>query len=158
MHGGAYRHSMFTIPGEVVHSHSQRLFQYLRAEFWDRPEWRSFKQEVEILARSFQKYCDYLNSKKQRTFADHYSPELIRSIKNSLTVQFVQQRHTVASLLQSLCASIADAGLDSLVFLQDAGVLPDDHRRRHNYMESVKGGLDVQIILVTYPVKTGGSK
>ena len=141
---------MSTIPGEVVHSHSQRLFQNLQAGFWDRPEWRSFKQKVEILARSFQKYCDYLNAKKQRTFANHHSPQQICSIENSLTVQFVQQRHTVASLLQPLCTSIADAGLDSPVFLQDAGVLPDDRRRRYDYMESVKGGLDVPIILVTY--------
>ena len=59
------------------------------------------------------------------------------------------KKEIVASLLQPLCASIADAGLDSLVFLQDAGVLPDDRRRRYDYMESVKGGVDIAIILVT---------
>ena len=138
-----------------MHSHSQRLFQNLQSGFWDRPEWRSFKREVEILARSFQKYYDYLNAKKQRTFANHHSQEQIRSVENSLTVQFIQQRHTVASPLQPLCSSIADAGLDSPVFLQDAGVLPVDRRRRYDYMENVKGGLDVPIILLTY--SAGGS-
>ena len=139
----------------MVHSQSQRLFANLQAGFWDRPEWRSFKQEVEILARSLQKYCDYLNAKKQRTFANHHSQEQIRSIENSLTVQFVNQRHTVASSLQPLCTSVADAGLDSPLFLQDAGVLPHDRRRRYDFMESVKGGLDVPIILLTY--SAGGS-
>ena len=138
-----------------MHSHLQRLFQNLQGGFWDRPEWQSFKQEVEILARSFQKYCDYLNGKKQRTFANHHSQQQICSIENSLTVQFVPQRHTVASSLEPLCERIADAGLDSSVFLQDAGMLPGDHQRRYDYMERVKCGLDVPVILVTY--SAGGS-
>ena len=79
-----------------------------------------------------------MNAKKRRTFANHDSQEQIHSIENSLSVQFVQMRHTVASSLQPLCTSIAAAGFDSPVFLKDAGVLPHDCQRRYNYMESVK--------------------
>ena len=67
----------------------------------------------------------------------------IHNSKFAFTVQFVQQRHTVASSLEPLCTAITNTGLD-------ADVLSEDRRRRYDYMESVKRGLDVPIILVTY--------
>ena len=133
-----------------MRSNSQRLFQHLQAGFWGRPEWKAFKQEVEILARSLQKYSDILCVKKHRTFTNHHSQEQVRSIENSLSVQFLQQRHTVPSTLQSLCEEITYAGSDTPVLLQDTNMLPEDRKRRYEYMEALKNGLDVPIVLVTY--------
>ena len=143
-------HSCTCIPGDVVRSNSQRLFQHLQAGFWGRSEWQAFKHEVEILARSLQKYCDHLCAKKQRTFANHHSQEQVCSIENSLSVQFVQQQHTVSSTLQSLCEEIEWAGPDTPVSLQDMNMLPEYRKRRYEYIEAIKNGLNVPVILVTY--------
>ena len=148
-------YSVYGTAGGDLRSHSQRLFQNLQAGFWSRLEWQLFKREVEILARSLQKYCDILFAKKQRTFANHHSQQQVRSIENSLIVQFVQQQHTIPSSIQPLCKAIADAGVDTPVSFQGAGVLPEDHKRRYDYIESAKGGLDVPIVLVTY--SSGGN-
>lgn len=141
--------------GGDLSSHSQRLFQNLQAGFWSRPEWQSFKQEVKILVRSLQKYCDILIAKKQRTFANHHSQQQVRSIENSLTVQFVQQRHTIPSSIQPLRKAVADAGVDTPVSLQGAGVLIEDRKQTYDYIESAKRELDVPIVLVTY--SSGGN-
>ena len=138
-----------------MRSNSQRLFQNLQAEFWNRPEWQPFKQEVEILGRSLQKYCNTLNAKKPRTFAQHHSQQQVRSIENSLSVQFVQQQHTVPLSLHTLNRAVIDAGVGVPISLHDAGVLPQDRKPRYDYIESVKRGLGVPIILVTY--SSGGN-
>ena len=138
-----------------MRSKSQRVFQLLQAGFWNRHEWQPFKQEVEILARSLQKYCDILEVKKQRTFANHHSQQQVRSLENSLSVQLIQQRHTVPHSLAPLCKQIIDAGIDTPVSLQDADVLPQDRKRRYEYIESVKRGLQVPVIFLTH--SSGGN-
>lgn len=49
-----------------------------------------------------------------------------------------------------MCKQVTDAGIDSPVSLQDADVLPEDRKRRYDYIESVKQGLDVPIMFLTH--------
>ena len=91
---------------------------------------------------------------KKRTFAQHhsqhYSQQQVRLIKNSLSVQFGQQGHIVTLPLHTLNEAVIDAGSSVPVSLHDAGVLPQDCKRRYNYIESVEKGLGVPFILVMY--------
>ena len=105
--------------------------------------------EVEILARNLLKYCDLLNVKK-KVLDLHQSEEQVRSVSNSMTVQVINQHHSPPAGLQSLSRIVEDAEIGNPVSLQEIGVLPQDQRKRYDYLEHVKQGLSMPIILLTY--------
>ena len=120
---------------EVLTSHAQRLFSNLQKGFWDRSTWKYFKQEVELLSRNLEKYCDILKCKKQRMLELHHVEEQVGSVSNSMTLYYVASRHTVSSNLHDLCTRVENAVTNEVVSLLDAGVLPHDRRRRYDFIE-----------------------
>ena len=77
-----------SLSGDILYSHSQGLFSNLQSGFWDHPQWKPFKQEVELLAKGLQKYCN-IQSKRQQTLVNHHSNEQVRCISNLLTLMYI---------------------------------------------------------------------
>ena len=149
------KREIVSLSADVLASHCQRIFSNLQSAFWDRPGWRSFKKEVELLARGLQKYCDLLSCKRQRMLELHHSEEQVRTVANSMAVTFIAARHKSSINLQELSTTVETAGIDEVISLQDAGVLPSDRRRRYDYIEELKQGLKMPIVLVTYSSNLG---
>ena len=78
----------------------------------------------------------------------HSSSEQVRTIANSMTVQHLATRDTLDQCLQGLLSAIEEAGPDVPVSLEN--FLPSDLRRRYEYMEHVKAGMNLPTVLVTY--------
>ena len=110
--------------------------------------WKTFKAEVEILARMLQKYADIISEKRLKMLELHTSQEQVRTIANSMTVQHLAARHTLEQCLQDLSSAVEEAGPDVPVPLEN--FLPNDRRRRYEYIEHVKTGLKMPTVLVTY--------
>ena len=144
------KRSVSSLSGDVLRSHCQRLFSNLQPGFWDRRSWKVIKREVELLARNLQKYCDLLKVKKQKMFDHHQSEEQIRSVGNSMSIQVITPRHSPPASVQALSTIVEEVGIDEPISLQEANVLPQDRRKRYDFMEHVKQGWRMPIILVTY--------
>ena len=67
------------------------------------------KQEVELLARALQKYCDILKDKRQKMLVLNQSTEQVRTVGNSLSVQLISPRHTPVASLQGLSEALDKA-------------------------------------------------
>ena len=130
----------FHYTGDILASYSQRLFSNLQGGFWDRPKWKPLKQEVELLALQFPQ------GQKQKMFVLHQSTEPVRTVANSLSVQLISPRHTPAACLQGLSETLKEAQNGSPVSLQDTGLLPQDRRRRYEYIEHVKQGFTMPVV------------
>lgn len=78
----------------------------------------------------------------------HSSQEQIRTIANSMTVQYLAARHTLEQCLQDLSSSVEEAGRNVAVSLEN--FLLSDRRRRYEYMEHVKTRMNMPTVLVTY--------
>lgn len=125
---------MYCLAGEILGSHCQSLFANLQAGFWDRPKWKGLKQEVELLARALQKYCNTLKAKKQKVLVVHKLTEQIRSVGNSMPVQFIIPCHTPPASLQDFSEALGEAEIDSPLSLQDSGLLPHERRKHNNFI------------------------
>lgn len=136
--------------GDILASHCQRLFSNLQAGFWDRPKWKGFKQEVELLARALQKYCNILKVEKQKMLVVHHLTKQIRTVDNSMSVQLISPHHTPTASLHVLSEVLEEAGIDSPLSLQDSGLLPQECRKWHEYTEHIKQGLHMPVVLATY--------
>ena len=137
-----------SLSAQVLQSHSQRLFASLQAGFWDRTCWKTLKTEVEVLARMLQKYANIVSEKRLKMMELHSSPEQVRTIANSMTVQHLATRHTLEQCLKGLSSAVEEAGPDVPVPLEK--FLPSERHRRYEYMEHVKAGMNMPTVLVTY--------
>ena len=107
-----------------------------------------FKSEVELLAKSLAKYAVMLSSKRVAMSLIHSSQQPVRSVGNSVSVLYIAPRHSPSSDLAQISSAISDADSDIPVDLQE--FLPSDRRRRFDRLESLKKGLDIPIVLLTY--------
>ena len=82
--------------------------------------------------------------------AVHHSTEQILTVGNSLSLQLISPRHTPTASLQELSEALEEAGIDSPLSLQDSGLLPQERRKRYEYIEHVKQGLHMPVVLATY--------
>ena len=137
-----------SLSAQVLQSHSQRVFASLQAGFWDRTCWKTLKTEVEVLARMLQKYANIVSEKRLKMMELHSSPEQVRTIANSMTVQHLATRHTLEQCLKGLSSAVEEAGPDVPVPLEK--FLPSERHRRYEYMEHVKAGMNMPTVLVTY--------
>ena len=60
------KRSLSSLSGDILKSHSQRLFGNLQCPFWSRQHWNNVKAEVEWLAKSMARYAELLNAKRMR--------------------------------------------------------------------------------------------
>ena len=65
----------------------------------------------------------------------HRSIEQVRTVGNSLSVQLICLRHTPVASLQGLSEALDEAGIDSPLSLQESGLLPQECRKRYEYIE-----------------------
>ena len=133
---------------DTLRSHSQRLFGNLQGGFWNTNTWVKFKSEVELLAKSLAKYADMLSSKRVAMSLIHSSQQPVRNVGNSMSILYITPRHSPSSDLAQISSAISAA--DSYVPVDLQEFLPSDRRRRFDRLESLKKGLDVPIVLVTY--------
>ena len=133
---------------EVLLAHSQALFSTLESSFWGRAMWLPMKNDVEQLARSFASYADLLLAKRSRMEVVHSSTEVVRQISENLTVSYTERRVLPPTFLSPI--SDALKRLDHTTPLELGKLLPTDRRRRYEWLQALKGGLDVPLIHVTY--------
>ena len=133
---------------DVLLAHSQSLFGILQFPFWNRPKWLEMKHSVENLARSLASYADLLLAKRMKMQVVHSSQEVVRNISKNLTVRFTGVRAMPPSFLGPVCEAIVAAGPD--VPLEVGALLPNDRRRRYEWMQEIKRGLQVPLVHVTY--------
>ena len=133
---------------DVLLAHSQNLFGILQFPFWNRPKWLDVKSLVENLARSLASYADLLLAKRMKMQVVHSSQEVVRNISQNLTVRFTGVRAMPPTFLAPVCEAIVAAGPD--VPQEVGALLPSDRRRRYEWMQEIKRGLQVPLVHVTY--------
>ena len=133
---------------DVLLAHSQSLFGILQFPFWNRPKWLDVKSSVENLARSLASYADLLLAKRMKMQVVHSSQEVVRNISQNLTVRFTGVCAMPPTFLAPVSEAILAAGPD--VPLEVGALLPSDRRRRYEWMQEIKRGLQVPLVHVTY--------
>ena len=83
-----------------------------------------------------------------RMQAVHDSEEVVRSMGDSLTVRFTSVRLSPPPWTAPISEAVLAAGPDSPVELD--GLLPDDRRRKYDWIVEIKKGLGVSLVHVTY--------
>lgn len=78
--------------------------------------------------------------------AVHSSEEVVRSVGNSLTVCFTGVRLSPPPYTAPISEAVLAAGPDSPVELD--GLLPDDRRRKYDWLVEVKKGLGVPLCML----------
>ena len=99
-------------------------------------------------ARMLQKYANIVSEKRLNMMELHSSPEQVRTIANSMTVQHFPAHHTLEQCLQGLSSAVEEAGPDVPVPIEN--LLPSERRKRNEYVEHVKAGMNMPTVLVTY--------
>ena len=67
-----------------------------------------------------------------------------------MSVQLISPCHTPTASLQGLSEALEEAGIDSPLSLQDSGLLPQERRKWYEYIEHIKQGLHMPVVLATY--------
>ena len=133
---------------DVLLSHSQALFSCLQSPFWRRPLWFAVRKDVEQLARTLASYADLLLSKRARMEEIHSSTEVVRQIGDNISVFFTKHRILPPAFLSSISEAIKELDFDTPLEL--GKFLPADRRRRYEWLQALRMGLDVPLIHVTY--------
>ncbi|KAL5496676.1 hypothetical protein EMCRGX_G013014 [Ephydatia muelleri] len=106
------------------------------------------KNDVEQLARSIASYADLLLDKRVRMEAIHSSTEPVRQISQNLTVMYTQSRVLAPAFLGPISELLKS--LDPNAPIDLAKLVPTDRRRRYEWVEALKQGLDIPLMHVTY--------
>lgn len=103
------------------------------------------KSSVDQLAHSLVNYSDYLITKSRRMNSLHASFTTARSIGDHLSVQFTCVRNAPPSYLHPIAEAISSAGPENPVEL--GNLLPGDRRRRYDWLQELKRGLQVHLFI-----------
>jgi len=133
---------------EELLSHSRALFASLSNSFWSREMWLPLKKDLEQLARSLASYADLLLDKRARIQSIHSSKEVIRNVAEHLSVSYMDVYHRPSPILSSISDAITHIEPNTPLDLRP--LLPDDRRRRYEWIQILKQGLDVPIIHIQY--------
>ena len=79
------------------------------------------------MARMLQKYASIVSEKRLKMMELHSSPEQVRTIANSVTVQHLATCHTLEQCLQGFSSAVEEAGPDVPVPLES--FLPSECHR-----------------------------
>lgn len=96
------KRNVLSMSEEALRSHSQRLFGNLQSGFWNNGMWMKYKAEVELLAKSVAKYAGLLSSKRVAMSLVHSSQQPVRNVGNSMSVLYIEPRHSPSSDLTAL--------------------------------------------------------
>lgn len=112
--------------------------------------WSTMKNDVEQLARSTASYADLLLDKRVRMEAIHTcsSTEPVQQISQYLTVMYTKSRVLTPAFLGPISVSLKSLGPNAPLEL--GRLLPTDRRRRYEWVEALKQGLDIPLVHVTY--------
>ena len=132
---------------------SNRLFNCLQATYWDRPRWKDFHKDVEMLARSLASYIEYLNEKNKQMKLVHASPVPIQDIGEGLQFSFLPiskvKLAQFAVLEQELLSKEA---MYESVCLTD--YCPQEPWKKYDFLRKLKStGLPFPCALLTYSHK-----
>ena len=133
---------------EELLSHSRALFACLSNPFWSREKWLSLKEDVEQLSRSLLSYADLLLDKRARIQFIHSSNEVTRNVAEHLSVSYVDKCQRPSPIISSISNAITQIEPNTPLDLRP--LLPDDRRRRYEWIQTLKHGLDVPIIHLQY--------
>ena len=133
---------------EELLSHSRALFVCLSNPFWSREMWLPLKKDVEQLSRSLASYADLLLDKRARIQFIHSSKEVTRNIAEHLSVSYIDKYHRLSPIMSPISDAITRIEPNTPLDLRP--LLPDDRRRRYEWIQTLRRGLDVPIIHVQY--------
>lgn len=108
--------------------------------------WLPLKKDVEQLARSLASYADYLFDKRARMEVIHSSKEVARNIGDNLSVSYIDSCNHPSPIVSSISDVVDRLEPDTPMVIMT--LLPDDRRRRYEWIQVIRQGLCVPLILV----------
>lgn len=127
---------------------SSALCRRLEASYWKQRQFVAFKQHVDMLAGNIAQYCDYLKSQSKKMKLVHSSETSVRQISDSLTVEVLKGSSTCFPCLNDL--STALQRMDTYYHLSVNEFCPPEAQPRYRFLQQLKCGLNVSIVLLTY--------
>lgn len=123
----------------------EALNQALYRCLLDRTKWKKFKVNVNALASAITKYVDGFEEHNKRMKNVHRSPSPIREVSSSFSYCLIPGYKGVHLHLSKV---------DEIV-ITSSPFEPNDHspadaRHRYNFLQSLKGGLSVPVVHLTY--------
>ena len=110
--------------------------------------WLPLKNDVEQLSRSLASYADLLLDKRAWIQLIHSLKEVTRNVTENLTVSYMDKCHRPSCVLSSISGAITQ--LEPNIPLDLRPLLPGDRRRRYEWIQTLKQGLEVPIMHVQY--------
>ena len=133
---------------ELLLFHSQALFSCVSNPFWSREMWLALKKDVEQLSRSLASYADHLLDKRTRMHSIYSSREMTRTIAENLSISYIENCRHPSLALSSISDQIDQMQPNTPLDLRP--LLPNDRRRRYEWIQKLKGGLQMLIVHVQY--------
>ena len=126
-------------------AHVASLFDALLLAWLNVPEWLSFKEATEKLARALDGYLTYLNRQNKKMKVQHDSATMLVADKTS--VQLLKRNHTPSHCLSKLNDIISHNAPYEHVFVADYA--PSDRREKYRYIQELQKGLCRPCVLCT---------
>ena len=144
------KRKMGNLSSDPLKALSHSLFSILQGNYWKRPPWQEFCREIEALAGSISQYVDYLDRQNKEMTLKHMSEVPVRSITDSITVPYVKATtSTTFPLFREVDATLAGMQEYEYAFLND--LLPDEPRKRYNFLQSLlRTGIQSPIVVCTH--------
>ena len=106
------------------------------------------KKDVEQLSRSLASYADHLLDKRARMQAVYSSQEMTRTIAENLSISYIGNCRQPSLVLSSISDQINHMQPNTPLDLRP--LLPSDRRRRYEWIQKLKDGLQMPIVHVRY--------
>lgn len=127
---------------------SSALCRRLEASYWKQRQFVAFKQHVDMLAGNIAQYCDYIKSQSKKMKLVHSSETSVGQVSDSLIVEVLKGSSTCFPCLNDL--STALQRMDTYYHLSVNEFCPPEAQPRYRFLQQLKCGLNVPIVLLTY--------
>lgn len=132
----------------VIRAHSSSLFTCLQHVCWNSPKFHAFKVSIEQLAGSLAEYSDRLSSQNKRAKEIHSSFVPVRQLSESLSVTVIKKTSVCYPCYSDLVRVLGTLEPYQHISLTD--MCPDQPRERYKFIHSLKNGLNISVVLLTY--------
>ena len=137
------------ISAEQLHEFALDITIILHCDFFDRPEWIEFKDEIISLSESLSSYARYLNQKAKRMNLYHRSPTPIRELSSNLKLKFILPSVVPPPSLHHIDAVLVSKS--EYEYESFTHLLPSDSTQKHRFMDQLfSNGLSVPCVILIY--------
>jgi len=126
------------------------LQESLQASWFQKPLFHEFRTMTEELAKSLHDYADFLAAKTKYQKLHHASLQSSSSVSDSMNIVYLSPVPSVSSLLMPIDAFLKEKPTYEPVFVRDFA--PLDRRQRYSYLQELKKGLSVPVVLLTHTI------